>query len=73
MGLLYSSFWVHPVPNGGLQVGKLAVHDEPAPWNEPYVAYITNWLIKSLKDIKISLFKKSHDKIQHLAAIINHR
>ena len=27
--------------HGGLQVGKKAVHDEPAPWNDHYVAYMT--------------------------------
>ena len=27
--------------HGGLQVGKWAVHDEQAPWNDPYVAYMT--------------------------------
>ena len=30
-------------PNGGLQVGKWAVHDEQAPWSDPYVAYMTKW------------------------------
>ena len=29
-------------PHGGLQVGKWAVHDEQAPWNNPYVVYMTN-------------------------------
>ena len=27
--------------HGGLQIGKQAVHDEQAPWNDSYVAYIT--------------------------------
>ena len=28
-------------PLGGIQVGKWAVHDEEAPWNDTYVAYMT--------------------------------
>ena len=28
-------------PHGGLQIGKYAVHDEQATWNDAYVAYMT--------------------------------
>ena len=28
-------------PNDGLQVEKWTVHDEQAPWNDSYVAYVT--------------------------------
>ena len=30
-------------PHGNLQVGKWTVYDEQAPWNDPYVAYMTKW------------------------------
>ena len=41
------------VYHGGLKIGKLAVHDEQASWNDLYVAYLHD------KIIKLSLKKQS--------------